>query len=311
MVSGANGFVGHAVIRLLSGVSDCVTGVVRSNPKEGQVAVGEICHNTDWRSALDKCNSVIHLAARVHLMQDRADDLLAAYRSINTEGTLNLARQAAAGGVRRFVFLSSVKVNGESTSSRPFSEIDTPSPQDPYAISKWEAEQGLWEVSKKTGMEVVILRPPLVYGPGVKANFLRLMQWVDRGLPLPLASVDNRRNMIYLSNLVDAIRICLAHPSAAGKTFLVSDGLAVSTPELIRRLAFAMERPARLVPSSLSWMRCMGKLIGKGAAVDRLLGSLEVDMKALQKDLGWNPPYRMEEGLAATADWFIQRKPEL
>lgn len=310
LVTGANGWLGHALVESLSGLSGEVLGTVRANPMAGQIAVGDIGPQTDWYAALHHCDSVVHLAARVHLMQDRAVEPLAAYRAVNTEGTLNLARQAAASGVRRFIFLSTIKVHGESTDVRPFSESDIPNPQDPYAVSKWEAEQGLWEISKSTGMEVVVLRPPLVYGPGVKANFLKLMQWVDRGLPLPLASVDNRRSMIYVGNLVDAIRTCLIHPNAAGKTFLVSDGEDVSTPELIRRLAAAMRRPARLMPVSTDWMRFMGKIVGKAAAVDRLLGSLVIDMSAIQHDLGWKPPYQMEEGLTATAGWFKQHKAE-
>jgi len=308
LVTGANGLVGNALIK---SSPDIFLGAVRANPTAVQVAVGNIGPETNWQAALAGCNSVIHLAARVHVMRDQVADPLAAFRLVNTRGTLNLARQAAESGVRRFVFLSSIKVNGESTVAHPFSESDPPEPQDPYAISKWEAEQGLWEISKSTGMEVVILRPPLVYGSGVKANFLKLMQWVDKGVPLPLASVDNRRSMIYLGNLVDAIRTCLIHPNAAGQTFLVSDGEDVSTPELIRRLAFAMGRPARMPGLPVKWLQAAGKALGKQDAVDRLVGSLTLDISAIQSELNWNPPYTMEAGLENTVAWYRQHKSRL
>jgi nucleoside-diphosphate-sugar epimerase len=268
-------------------------------------AVGDIGPETDWHVALGGVEAVVHLAARVHVMRDTSVDPLAAFRAVNTEGTLNLARQAAAAGVKRFIFVSSIKVNGEGRDS-PYTEFDLPAPQDAYAISKWEAEQGLREIESATGMEVVILRPPLVYGPGVGANFLRLMRSVERGWPMPFGRVDNRRSLLYLGNFTDAIRVCLDHPAAAGKTFLVSDGDDVSSADLIRRLALAMCRPARLLPVPPSWLRAAGVLFGRGAEVDRLLGSLCVDSSQIRRELGWRPPFSMDEGLRQTADYYFR-----
>jgi nucleoside-diphosphate-sugar epimerase len=242
-------------------------------------------------------------------MNESSSDALAEFRHMNVAGTLNLASQAAAAGVRRFVYLSSIKVNGESTSlNRPFTSNNVPVPEDPYGISKHEAEQGLRQIEADTGMEVVILRPPLVYGPGVKGNFLRLMQAIDRRRPLPLGSIQNQRSLIYLGNLVDVIRLCLTHPKAAGKAFLVSDGDDVSTPELVRRIAAALGRRPFLLPVPVSWMRWAGRVLGKQAAVDRLLGSLCVDISPLREELGWTPPYTMQEGLEATAQWYRKTK---
>jgi UDP-glucose 4-epimerase len=238
-------------------------------------------------------------------MNDRVQDPLVLYRATNTDATLNLARQAVAAGVKRFVFISSIKVNGEGR-ELPYSEFDLPSPQDAYAISKWEAEQGLRAIESSTGMQVVILRPPLVYGPGVGANFLRLMRSVERGLPLPFGRVDNRRSLLYLGNFTDAIRVCLDHPAAAGQTFLLSDGEDVSSADLIRRLALAMHRPARLLPLPPSWLRAAGALLGRGAEVDRLLGSLSVDSSKIRRELGWRPPFSMDEGLSQTADYYFR-----
>lgn len=304
MVSGARGMVGRALVPFLVHRFGDVVGVVRDHPAAGQFAVGDIGRTTDWREALTGCDAVVHLAARVHVMDDRESRISNAYTETNTEGTLNLARQAAASGVRRFVFLSSVKVNGESTEGPPFSEKDPSNPGDPYAVSKWEAEKGLWEISKATGMEVVVLRPPLVYGPGVKGNFLKLMQLVDIGLPLPLGKVDNRRSMIYIENLLDAIGTCLSHPNAVGKTYLLSDGEALSTPQLIRDLAAGMGRRANLVPIPVVWLRWLGGVVGVSPQVERLIGSLEVDMRRIQGDLGWEPPCGVQRGLSMTASWF-------
>ncbi len=221
------------------------------------------------------------------------------YRATNTEATLNLARQAAQAGVKRFVFISSIKVNGEGRDA-PYRETDAAAPEDAYAISKWEAEQGLRQIARETGLEVVILRPPLVYGPGVKANFQRLLQMVRRGWPLPLGAIHNRRSLLYLGNFVDAIRLCVEHPAAAGQTFLLDDGEPVSTPELIRAVARAMGRPARLLAVPVGVLEFAGALLGKRAAVARLTGSLWVDSSAIRSRLGWTPPFSMEAGLAAT-----------
>lgn len=306
LVTGANGFVGRALCDELLRHGQSVRVTLRQH--EGRqallarvepIVVGTINADTDWKAALIGCEAVVHLAARVHVMDDTAQAPLALYRATNTDATLNLARQAAQAGVKRFVFVSTIKVNGEGR-DEAYRESDVPAPEDPYAISKWEAEQGLWRIAEDTGLEVVILRPPLVYGPGVKANFLRLMQWVKKGWPLPLGAVRNRRSLLYLGNFVDAIRLCVEHPAAAGQTFLLDDGEVVSTPQLIRAVARAMGRPARLLAVPVGVLAFAGALLGKRAAVARLAGSLYIDSSAIRSHLGWTPPYSMEAGLEAT-----------
>ncbi len=299
LVTGATGFVGSALCpRLVSRGHGPVRALRRAEGSGDGVVVGDIDAGTDWRAALTGCEAVVHLAARVHRMQD-GPDAAARYRATNTEGTLNLARQAAGLGVRRFVFVSSIKVNGEGGDA-PYREADIPAPQDAYAISKWEAEQGLWRIAGETGLEVVVLRPPLVYGPGVKANFLALLRLVARGWPLPLGAIDNRRSLLYLDNFVDAIALCLEHPDAAGQTFLIDDGVAVSTPDLVRAIAQAMHRPARLLAVPPGVLSLAGALVGRRAAVARLTGSLWVDASLIRARLGWRPPYTLAQGLAAT-----------
>lgn len=233
------------------------------------------------------------------MMRDLTADPLALYRATNTDATLNLARQAAHAGVRRFVFISTIKVNGEGR-NEPYREADEAAPEDAYAISKWEAEQGLWRIARETGLEVVVLRPPLVYGPGVKANFRALLRLVARGWPLPLGAIDNRRSLLYLGNFVDAIARCLEHPDAAGQTFLIDDGAALSTPELVRSIAAAMHRPARLLAVPPGLLSFGGALLGRRAAVARLTGSLWLDAALIRTRLGWCPPYTLAQGLAAT-----------
>ncbi|MDA8127771.1 MAG: SDR family oxidoreductase [Betaproteobacteria bacterium] len=300
LITGANGFVGRALFGLLVGGGHVVVPVVRrACGLAGEVIVGDMGSKTTWEDALANCNAVVHLAARVHVMHDTAADTLTLYRTTNTAATLNLARQAAQAGVKRFVFVSSVKVNGEGRDAR-YRETDPPAPEDDYAISKWEAEQGLQQIARETGLEIVVLRPPLVYGPGVKANFRRLLDTVARGWPLPLGAIRNRRSLLYLGNFVDAIRACLEHPAAAGQTFLLDDGRPVSTPELVRAIAHAMGRPAHLLPVPVGVLTFAGALLGKRAAVARLTGSLQVDSSAIRERLGWTPPYSMEAGLAAT-----------
>lgn len=300
LVTGATGFVGTALcVRLAASGYEVVPAVRSKSGLPHEVVVGNLDVSTDWRPALAGCDAVVHLAARVHVMNDTAQDPLALYRETNTEATLNLARQAAQAGVRRFVFISTIKVNGEGRDA-PYRETDAPAPQDTYAISKWEAEQGLRRIAQDTGLEVVVLRPPLVYGPGVKANFQHLLRTVARGWPLPLGAIRNRRSLLYLGNFVDAIRVCVEHPDAAGQTFLLDDGQAVSTPELVRAVARAMGRPARLLPVPVGVLGFMGTLLGKRAAVVRLTGSLHVDSSAIRSRLGWEPPYSMEAGLTAT-----------
>ncbi|MDP1927119.1 MAG: SDR family oxidoreductase [Thiobacillus sp.] len=302
LVSGATGFVGTALCARLAASGVEVVPAVRS--KSGlphEVVTGNMDASTDWRSALTGCDVVIHLAARVHKMIDAAQDPLALYQATNTEATLSLARQAAQAGVKRFVFISTIKVNGEGHDA-PYRETDIAAPEDAYAISKWEAEQGLWQIAADTGLEVVILRPPLVYGPGVKANFQRLIDIVKRGWPLPLGAIHNRRSLLYLGNFVDAIRLCVEHPAAAGQTFLLDDGEPVSTPELIRAVARALGRPAHLLAMPVWMLEAAGTLLGKRAAVARLTGSLFVDSSVIRSRLGWVPPFTLEQGLAETTE---------
>lgn len=300
LVTGATGFVGSALRAKLAASGVEVVPAVR-NPSglPHEVAVGNLAASTDWRSALTGCDVVVHLAARVHVMDDTAANSLALYRATNRDATLNLARQAAQAGAKRFVFISTIKVNGEGCDA-PYRETDAPVPGDAYAISKWEAEQGLRRIAADTDIEVVILRPPLVYGPGVKANFLRLMKMVQKGWPLPLGAIRNRRSLLYLGNFVDAIQVCIEHPAAAGQTFLLDDGQPVSTPELIRAVARAMGCPARLLAVPVGILEGAGTLLGKRAAVARITGSLFVDSSAIRTQLGWTPPFSMEAGLAAT-----------
>jgi nucleoside-diphosphate-sugar epimerase len=241
---------------------------------------------------------VVHAAARTHIMQDTVADPLTAFRLVNVQGTLNLARQAAEAGVKRFVFLSSVKVNGELTQmGHPFRENDIPAPQDPYALSKYEAVAGLCRLAEETGMEVVIIRPPLVYGPGVKANFENMIRWVRRGIPLPFAAVSNKRSFVALDNLVDFIATCIVHPKAANQTFLVSDGEDLSTAELLQRVGLVLGKPMRLFPVPANLLQLAAGLIGKKTMAQRLCGSLQVDISKARDFLDWAPPLSVDEGL--------------
>jgi nucleoside-diphosphate-sugar epimerase len=270
------------------------------------VDVGSLGPDTDWSHALRNVECVIHLAARVHVMRDESPDTLAEYRNVNVASTEKLARDAAAQGVRRLVFLSSIKVNGENTRDRPFTEGDAPNPEDAYGISKLEAEQLLWKISAETGLEVVVLRAPLVYGPGVKGNFLRLMNLVARNRPLPLASVRNKRSLVFLGNLVDALIVAMRSPAAAGHVYLVSDGEDLSTPELIRGIAKALDVPPRLLPLPTSLLRACGVMLGKKAESARLMDSLQIDSSKIRRDLGWRPSYSVEQGLEQTGSWYLE-----
>jgi UDP-glucose 4-epimerase len=249
-------------------------------------------------------DAVVHLAARVHMMKDRAADPLAEFRRANTEGTVRLARAAAQSGVHRFLFMSSIKVNGEATFERPFTLALAPAPVDPYGISKWEAEQGLQKLAEQTGMHMTILRPPLVYGPGVGGNFRSLLEAVARGWPLPFGAVDNRRSLIFVENLADAVATALGELGGRCETFLLRDGEDVSTAELIRHLAQAMHRPCRLLPVPPGLLRGLGALVGKSGEIERIIGSLQIDDQAFRSRFGWVAPVRLERGLAATAAWF-------
>lgn len=311
LITGANGFVGRALCpdALARGFR------VRAASREaapvlsgmGHVTVGDIDAGTDWQTALRDVDVVVHLAARVHVLHDVAADRLGAFRRTNVSGTLNLANQAARAGVGRFVYLSSVKVNGEFTErGQMFSAGSAPDPVDPYGVSKWEAEQGLFQLSRKIGMEVVCIRSPLVYGPGVKANFRAMMRWVHRGVPLPFGSVtDNRRSLVALDNLVSLIATCVDHPRAAQQTFLVSDGEDVSTTELLARLAHAMNVPARLFSVPPALLRTGLGLFGKGDVAQRLLGSLQVNIAHTCDTVDWRPPLSLDEGLRRAAGAFI------
>lgn len=306
LVTGANGFVGTAVMNRVRG-----RGAVRSQSVQRadglqRVAVGDIDEDTDWSYALAGVKAVVHLAARVHVMQDRAGDSLSAFRRVNVEGSLQLARQSAAAGVRRFVYVSSIKVNGEATSAgRAFRDDDLPQPLDPYGISKHEAELGLRQLAASTGMELVIVRPPLVYGPGVRANFRSMMSWLRRGVPLPFGAIDNRRSLVALDNLCDLLVTCVRHPAAAGQTFLVSDGEDVSTTQLLQRLGQAMGHPARLVPVPPAALRAVFNMIGKRDISQRLFSSLQVDITPARNLLGWRPPIGLDEGLRRAAAAFL------
>ena len=286
------------------------------------VVVGNIDANTDWTAALEGVDAVVHLAARVHVMDDTAEDPLVAFRTVNVEGTRRLAESAAKAGVRRFVFISSIKVNGESTEVRGqesdvrnrgqsdilmFSESDTPAPADPYGISKWEAEVALRKIEAESGMEVVILRPPLLYGPGVKANFLKLIRLVNKGIPLPLGGIRNQRSLLSLTNFADLISKCVTDNRAAGHTFLVSDGDDVSSGELVARIAIALGKKPRLLPVPEGLMVLAGKLTGMSAQVDRLCGSLQIDSTYVRKSLDWTPPVSMAQELARVAEWYQKR----
>lgn len=316
LVTGASGFVGRALCRELITRGYLVRAALRTAkdekylPKGCEIAViGEIGAATTWATVVKEIDVIVHLAARVHVMRETATDPLQAFREVNVAGTARLAREATSSAVKRLVYVSSIKVNGESTEASLFSEADLPSPQDFYGLSKCEAETALRRVAQETDLEVVIVRPPLVYGPAVKGNFLRLLKLVSWGLPLPLASVNNLRSMLYLGNFVDVLTLCAQHPGAAGKTFLVSDGEDISTPQLIRKIADLMGRPCRLWSLPPSLLKLASKMVLKSAEVERLIGSLQVDSAQIRRELEWTPPYTLDQGLAETVRWFNVSRP--
>lgn len=302
------------VSRLIAIGQFSVKAAVRRESRElhakiEQIVTGDLTLNMDWQEVIGGVDTVVHLAARVHVMVDTATDPLTEFRQVNVEGTLNLARQAAASGVRRFVFISSIKVNGESTPlGHAFTADDVVDPQDPYSISKHEAELGLRQLAVESGMEVVIIRPPLVYGPGVKANFQSMMRWLERGVPLPLGDIHNKRSLVSMDNLVDLIITCLNHPAAANQIFMVSDGEDLSTTELLRRMGLALGRPARLIPVSVSLLKAGAAVLGLRNVAQRLCGSLQVDITKSRTLLEWNPPIDVDEGLRRTAYGFLHEK---
>lgn len=306
LVTGASGFIGNALVDYLqkSNHAQNIVVALRANAKSAWTSrviirqIDNIGPHTDWTQALEQISTVIHCAARVHIMKDTANNHLSDYRLVNVQGTLNLAKQAAAKGVRRFIFLSSIKVNGDFTGyGKKFKADDSPAPVDAYGISKMEAEQGLQEISKKTGMEFVIIRPPLVYGPNAKGNFLSMVKWVNRRIPLLLGSIDNKRSFVSIDNLVNLISVCISNPSATNQIFLVSDGEDMSTANLIHRLGLALNKKTHLILIPVRLFKLTFFIIGKKHVAHRICSSLEVDIQKTHEILKWWPPVSVDEGL--------------
>jgi nucleoside-diphosphate-sugar epimerase len=305
LVSGANGFVGRILCRELIASGYEVVGAVTQKAEitalPVSISVGKVGGQTDWRAALTDVFAVVHLAARVHVMRETQPEQAEAYLEVNLRGTMQLAKQAASMGVRRFVYLSSVKVNGERTYGQPFSADDPTVPEDAYARSKWEAEKALWEIADKDGLQVAVIRAPLIYGAGVKGNLRKLIRLIQRRVPLPFGAIGNRRSFLNIQNLTHFIGVLLKHPDAMGETYMLSDGVDLSTPELIRKLAAALGCRPYLFPLPVSLLRLIGMATGHEASIDRLCGDLQVDITKNHDLLGWSPPYGIDEGLIAMA----------
>jgi nucleoside-diphosphate-sugar epimerase len=311
LVTGATGFVGQTLCELLAGSGYTVRAALRTpravSPSIAEtVVVGDIGATTQWEAALSDVDSVIHAAARAHILKDSPVNA-ELYQEVNARGTKQLVQAAARMGVRRFVYLSSIKVNGEHTSSCPYAATDEPHPQDAYGVSKCLGEKAVLETGMAHGLQTAIVRPPLVYGPNVRANFLRLLQWVDQERPLPLGAIENRRSLVSVWNLCDLLMHLLVHPNAPGRTWLVSDAEDFSTPNLIRRIGHAMQRRVRLVPVPTALLGLVGGLVGRQAEIRRLCGSLAVDITATRHDLEWSPPISVDDGLARTVSWYLRK----
>ena len=317
LVTGSTGFVGTALIERLIKDQFFVSATVRNastnkcNSDVNLIDIGHLTSSLDWSHALRGVNTIVHLAARAHILNDKSKDPLGDYRCINVDCSLNLARQAARAGVKRFIYMSSIKVNGEFTIlGGAFTAQDTPMPQDFYGISKYEAELGLRAIAAEFGMEVVIIRSPLVYGPGVKANFLSMMNWLRRGIPLPLGGITkNRRSFVFIDNLISLIDACINHPAAANQTFLVSDDEDLSTAGLLEHMALALGRPSKLIAVPAVLITLGAKLVDRSEIAQRLCGSLQVDIKKTKDLLGWSPPVSVNEGLRQTAAHFLKMQP--
>jgi UDP-glucose 4-epimerase len=315
-ITGANGFVGRRLVAEFAADANEVIAAAREPIAELPLGVcwrqaPDLGSASDWGEVVCECDVLVHAAARVHVMQDAAEDRFAAYRAANVEGTVALARKAAREGVRRFLFISSVKVNGEGTMiGRPYRADDPPAPVDPYGVSKAEAEAALFDLGSETGMEIIVVRPVLVYGPGVRANFAAMMKAIASGLPLPLGGVRNQRSLLFVGNLSDLVRRAAVHPAAAGQVFLASDGNDLSTAEMARRLGTALGRRARLLPVHPALLRTAATAMGRSAQAQRLLGSLQVDLAPTRRLLGWDPPFSVEAGFAETAAAFRQARGE-
>jgi UDP-glucose 4-epimerase len=313
LITGANGFIGTALLNesLKRAFSiKAAVRTIRSIEVRGieYHSIGDISKKVEWESILDECDVVVHTAARVHMMRERQEEFLDAYRKVNVDATINLANQSEKCGIRRFIYLSSIKVNGKPSCSRPFTAKDEPNPQDSYGVSKLEAELALSRIAGHGRMDVVVIRPPLVYGPGVKANFLQMMKWIDYGLPLPFGKFENKRSMVGIDNLVDLILKCVVEPREISGTYLVSDGIDVSFPELLRDIGKALGKPARLFNFSPKVLAAGLKMIGKNDLYDRLCESLQVDISDTRKMLYWDPPLSLEAGLEKTVKHYLSNK---
>ena len=313
LITGSTGFVGQKLCKKLISDNYSIREAVRSN-SEKQLGikeifnVGEIDKSTNWSASLQDIDCVIHCAARAHVMNENKLDTLATYRKVNVDGTRNLAEQCAKAGVKRLIFLSSIKVNGEKTKvSFSFRHDDNPKPEDAYGISKWEAELALQQVSKKYGIEIVIIRAPLVYGPNVKGNFLKLIDLAAHRIPLPISRVNNLRSFVSVENLIDLISCCIKHPAAAGKIFLVSDNKDMSTPELIKKIGKAMGKSQHFIPLPVFILRFLGAMIGKSPEIERLVSNLQVDCNNTFEVLGWRPPVNPEDTILKTIKWYLNQ----